>query len=226
MRSRGCNMRGRNLFHAGFVIVAVLTSGAVASGREGALAFIQKEHGALTSLLRQPPSPSRDVQVDATLGNFVDYDEFARRAFGQPCPRKRPNCTSHWAALTPAQRAEVTPLLKKLVMRNERRNVLKTIDYDVEYKGARESEAESTVRMEARSKLQPRDPPLLFEYVAIAKDDTWHVVDIVTEGSSRTTNYYEQFDRMLSDSSKGYPYVIAKLKEKIAKKDTETQESK
>lgn len=177
----------------------------------------------MSRLLREPPSAARDAKVDGVLGELVDYDEFARRSFGQPCPRARPRCVDHWATLTPKQRAEVTPLLQKLVMKTERKNVLKTLDYDVDYKGERVSEGESTVRMEARNRLAPRDPPLQIDYVVAATGDAWHVVDIVTEGSSRTKNYYEQFDRMLLDASEGYPYVVKKLKEKIAKKDADAK---
>ena len=45
---------------------------------------------------------------------MVDYDELARRAFGQPCPAAIPSCTNHWGELTDAQKAEVTDLLKRL----------------------------------------------------------------------------------------------------------------
>jgi phospholipid transport system substrate-binding protein len=216
----------RNLIRFALVTAAVVSCGAIASGRESALAFIRKEHDTMTRLLREPPSAERDARIDGVLREMVDYDEFARRAFGQPCPRERPRCTNHWTTLSAPQRAEVTPLLQKLVMKTERRNVLKTLDYDVDYKGERASDRESTVRMEARSRLAPRDPPLQIDYVVEAAGDAWHVADIVTEGSSRTRNYYEQFDRMLLDASEGYPYVVKKLKEKIEKKDVSTADAK
>ena len=180
----------------------------------------------MTRLLRERPSAARDAKIDGVLVELVDYDEFARRSFGQPCPRARPRCTNHWSALTTAQRAEVTPLLQKLVMKTERKNVVKTLDYDVDYKGERVSEGESTVRMEARNRRAPRDPPLQIDYVVVATGEVWHAVDIVTEGSSRTKNYYEQFDRMLLDASEGYPYIVKKLKEKIAKKDESAVDAK
>jgi ABC-type transporter MlaC component len=43
------------------------------------------------------------------------------------------------------------------------------------------------------------------------------VIDIVTEGSSMTKNYYDQFHRMLTTEGQGYKYMTAKLREKIAK---------
>ena len=54
---------------------------------------------------------------------------------------------------------------------------------------------------------------------------TWHVrcrnkhVDIVTEGSSLTKNYYDQFHKFLTTPGQGYPHIVKKLNEKIAKKD-------
>lgn len=217
-------MNHRKLFLSSFVATAVVTCGVAASARDDALSFIRSEHQALSTLLRQPRSESRDAQVDARLSKLVDYDEFARRAFGQPCPPGRPSCTDHWKTLTPEQRAEATPLLMRVLILAERKNALKTLDYVVDYKGERESNAESTVRMEARLKLKPRDAPLQIDYVVAARKSGWRVVDIVTEGSSRTRNFYDQFHRMLSDSAQGYPYIITKLKENIAKKEAALKE--
>ena len=45
------------------------------------------------------------------------------------------------------------------------------------------------------------------------------MVDIVTEGSSLTKNYYDQFLRMLTTDGQRYPHIVKKLSEKIAKKD-------
>jgi len=45
------------------------------------------------------------------------------------------------------------------------------------------------------------------------------VVDIVTEGSSLTKNYYDQFRKKMDDPNEGYPNIVQKLKDKIAKKD-------
>jgi hypothetical protein len=44
-------------------------------------------------------------------------------------------------------------------------------------------------------------------------------VDIVTEGSSLTKNYYEQFRKKMENPAEGYANIRQKLKDKIAKKD-------
>jgi ABC-type transporter MlaC component len=51
-------------------------------------------------------------------------------------------------------------------------------------------------------------------------------VDIVTEGSSLTKNYYDQFHRMLTTQGQGYSYLVQKLRDKIAAKDKEAAAEK
>ena len=48
------------------------------------------------------------------------------------------------------------------------------------------------------------------------------VVDIITEGSSLTKNYYDQFRKKMANPAEGYPNIVQKLKEKIAKADHRT----
>jgi len=43
--------------------------------------------------------------------------------------------------------------------------------------------------------------------------------DFVTEGSSLVKNYYTQFRTKMHNPNEGYPNIVAKLREKIAKKD-------
>jgi ABC-type transporter MlaC component len=210
-------MTKRNLMHAALLTVGLAFFGATASADEGAQSFVQREHTTLTSLLRQPASQTRDQQVDGALARMVDYDELARRAFGHPCHPTLPGCTDHWVKLTPEQQAEVTALLRKLVEKNQRKNIVKTLDYDVSYKGFRDAAGESKVRTEAKSKTNQREPPVQIDYVVASAGSGYRVVDIVTEGSSLTKNYYDQFNRMLTNPAQGYPHVVKKLNEKIAK---------
>jgi len=204
------------------ILSAALALGGSASADEAtdAQGFVQKEHGQISQLLKQPPSAGRDGQINGALDGFVDYDELARRAFGQPCPATISGCTNHWGELTDAQKAEVRGLLRQLVAKNYRKNLIKTLDYDVEYKGARAvTGGDNKIRTEAKSKLKPRDPPVQVDYIVRNTNGAFKVVDIVTEGSSLTKNYYDQFHRMLTTAGQGYPHVVKKLNDKIAKPD-------
>jgi ABC-type transporter MlaC component len=204
-----------------FVLVAglALAGSASADQGEGAQKFIQTEHVKLEAILRQPATAARDAQVTNTLETMVDYDELARRAFGQPCPHAISSCTNHWGELTDQQKTEVSSLLKQLVEKNYKKNLIKTLDYEVTYKGTKEIGGDSKIRTEAKSKLKPRDPAVQVDYVVKAYGNGFKVVDIVTEGSSLTKNYYDQFHKFLTTPGQGYPHIVKKLNEKIAKKD-------
>jgi ABC-type transporter MlaC component len=179
--------------------------------------FIEHEHAKLSQLLHQPQSAARDGQVDTALAGFVDYDDLVRRTFGEPCHPSLPNCEDLWAGYSDAQKAELHDLVKQLVQKTYRKNLMKTLDYDVSYKGSREAGGDTRVLTEAKSKTNPRDTPVRIDYVVKSEDAGFRVVDIVTEGSSLTKNYYEQFRKKMHNPDEGYDNIVARLKDKIAK---------
>ena len=65
--------------------------------------------------------------------------------------------------------------------------------------------------------MKPRDPAVQVDYVVRNASASYRIVDIVTEGSSLVKNYYEQFHKMLNTPGQGYPYIVKKLNEKLAK---------
>jgi ABC-type transporter MlaC component len=131
-------------------------------------------------------------------------------------------CTNHWDELKPEQRTEVTQLLRQLVEKNYHKNLDKTRDYEVSYRGSKDQgDNVSKIKTEAKSKLKPRDPAVQVDYVILGTGDRYRVVDIITEGSSMTKNYYDQFHRMLTTADQGYPYLVKKLQNKIAAKEKE-----
>jgi phospholipid transport system substrate-binding protein len=179
--------------------------------------FVQQRHQHLEGLLRQPPSPSRDEQVHQALGEFVDFDGLTHRAFGEPCPGAEPACDDIWQGYSDTQRDEVRGLLEKLVRKTYEKNLLKTLDYDIGYRGTRVNAADTRVMTEAHDRLKPREPPVRVHYVVTDTPQGMRVVDIVTEGSSLTKNYYDQFRKKMQNPAEGYPNIVAKLRDKIAK---------
>ena len=203
--------------------LATVVSLAVASAASNAWAasdpqgFVQEEQQKLNALLHQPASSARAAQIEHELDLMVDYDTLTRRAFGEPCPISMPSCVNHWKNdLSDANRAEVTGLLKKLVVKNYQKNLEKTLDYDVTFRGTKDAGGDTKVRTEAKSKAKPRDPAVQVDYVVENENGHYKVVDIVTEGSSLTKNYYDQFDKKLRDPNLGYANIVQKLREKIA----------
>jgi hypothetical protein len=197
--------------------LAVLALSAPARA-EDAQGFIEHQHQKLEQMLHAPPSPARDADVNSALGGFVDYDDLVQHAFGEPCPASIPTCDDLWAKFTPEQRTQVHDLLKQVVEASYRKNLTKTLDYDVSYKGTRDAAGDTRVLTEAKSKSNPRDTPVRVDYVVKEAGSSHRVVDIITEGSSFTKNLYVQFRTMMQEPG-GYDHLVGKLKEKAAKKD-------
>lgn len=212
-------MRLRHLVSATFLALATsLFAGGALADVDGAQTFVEKEHGQLRKLV---DANAPQDQVRQAIDGMVDYDELAKRTLGKPCPVGVSACKNHWDQdLNADQQKEVTSLLRQLVEKNYRKNLNKTRDFDVTYRGAKDQgDALTKVRTEAKNKSKPRDPAYLVDYVIVEKDGgRYRVVDIITEGSSMTKNYYDQFHRMLTTQGQGYPYMVQKLKDKIAAK--------
>jgi phospholipid transport system substrate-binding protein len=181
---------------------------------DGAQKFVEKEHGTLQQLVANN-APTDEVRRH--IDGMVDYDELTRRTLGAPCPTQVPSCADHKKDLSQAQFDEVRDLLRKLVEKNYHKNLNKTRDYDITYRGGKDAGAScAKIRTEAKNKSKPRDPAVQVDYVIMDQGGKYKVIDIVTEGSSMTKNYYDQFHKMLTTQDQGYPYLIEKLKKKIA----------
>ena len=209
----------------GALVAAVLPLALLASvpgfarADDAATTFVRSQQDQLRVLLKQPQTPARDAQVTAALGRLVDYDAVTRRAFGEPCPVETPACKDHWAELSDAQKGEVAGLLRRLVEKNYRQNLGKTLDDTVTYQGASPSGGDAAVHTEATSVSKPRDPAVLIDYVVHGAPGAERVVDVVTEGSSLTKSYFDQFHRMLTNPEQGYAYIVKKLNDKLAQPD-------
>jgi ABC-type transporter MlaC component len=210
-------MRIRQILPAALIALCMMSlPAAAAADVAGAQSFVQREHGQLQQLVGANASVSK---IQAAIDGMVDYDELARRTMGKPCPATIPSCKNHWDELSPEQQREVTGLLRQLVEKNYRKNLMKTRDYNISYRGAKEAGKDlSKIRTEAKSKTKPRDPAVQVDYVIMGAGSTYKVIDIITEGSSMTKNYYDQFHRMLTTEGQGYPYLVQKLKNKVAAK--------
>ena len=125
---------------------------------EDAQGFIEREHQKLDQLLHAPASPARDAGVNSALDGFVDYDGLVRRAFGEPCPASIPTCDDLWASFTDDQRKQLRDLLRQVVEASYRRNLTRTLDYDVSYKGTRDASGVCTA-FTIGARLRPINPP-------------------------------------------------------------------
>lgn len=218
-------MRFRHFFSAAALAVScTFLAGGASADVESAKTFVEREHTQIKKLVENN-APSDDVRK--AIDGMVDYDQLAMRTLGKPCPPTVPACTNHWDELTAEQRTEVTGLLRKLVEKNYHKNLNKTRDYDISYRGAKDvGDNVSRIKTEAKSKVKPRDPAVQVDYVILGAGDKYRIIDIVTEGSSMTKNYYDQFHRMLTTAGQGYTYLAQKLRDKIAAKEKEAAATK
>jgi len=210
-------MRLRHFIRAAALGLSVTTLCFAASADvAGAQTFVEKEHGAIKKLV-EANAPQADVSK--AIDGMVDYEEIARRALGSPCPTTIPNCTNHWGDLNDDQKKEMTGLFHGLVEKKYRENAQKTKDFDISYKGAKEAGTDiAKVRTEAKDKNKPREPAVQVDYIIKGAGPAYKVVDLVTEGSVLSKNYYDQSHKMLTTQGQGYPYLVQKLKDRIAGK--------
>jgi phospholipid transport system substrate-binding protein len=189
---------------------AVFFMGATASADDAsALTLVQAEQVKIEALLR---SHAGDAATNGVIDSFVDWNEFARRSLGQPCPPAVPQCTNQWAKLTPDQQKEMTDLLRAVLEKSYRKTISKTLDYNVTYKAISPSPlGDSRIRSIAKSKLNPRDPEIQVDYLVKT-----NCVDMITEGASVTKNYYDSLNKKLTNE--GYAAAVTMLKNKINQK--------
>ena len=210
-------MRLRKLLGPLLIVAAGAVAPGVARASDDPQGFVQRETQKLAQLLRQPKTGARDAQVTQELDTMVNYDELVHRAFGQPCHSSLPSCTNDWATLAEEQKKEVSSLLKQLIQKNYQKNLEKTLDYEITYKGEKADAGDTKIRTEAKSKSKPRDPAVQIDYVVREINGKLQIVDMITEGTSLTKSYYEQFDKKLKNPADGYPNIVTKLKERLAK---------
>jgi|HubBroStandDraft_4_1064222.scaffolds.fasta_scaffold304120_1 ABC-type transporter MlaC component len=210
-------MRTVDLILISALLGALLPDASARASDDPAQNFVEEQHHRLEHLLHAPASSSRDAQVRQALGGFVDYDDLTRRAFGEPCPSSQPSCEDLWAGYDDGQHAELRGLMEQLVRKNYENNLTKTLDFDVTYRGTRDVGGDTRVLTEAKDRGKPREPAVRVDYVVKQTKNGLKVVDVITEGSSMAKAYYEQFRKKMHDPNEGYPNIVQKLRDKIAK---------
>ena len=192
-----------------FLAVLVLAASmAIASSAmaDTPVTFVQSGQQQLMTLLKQPASATRDAALTQEFDKLVDYNELTKRCF-----------MGDWPKLTPAQQAQVTDLIHKLVEKNYKKNLTRTLQYTVTYSGSGAQGTDTRVKTEATNTSNARDTVQIDYLVTGAGAGPFKIVDIITENSSLTQSYYNQFSKMLANPAQGFPYIVQKINEKLAK---------
>ncbi len=173
----------------------------VASAGQSPEGFIKERQAKLAALLKAKGS---DAKVEAIFDGMLDYETLGKKSLGK-----------HWAERSKAEREEFQTVLKRLVRNAYRKNLRKTLDYKVTYKGQAKAKSGVLVRTVARSKANKREEPVAIDYLVHKVNGKWRVYDITTEGSSLTRNYRSQFNRVIK--KKGFTELMRRMKRKLDK---------
>jgi phospholipid transport system substrate-binding protein len=160
--------------------------------------FVKSKQAELTKLVKQGRP---DPEVDKVFDQVLDYRALAEATL-----------VDHWAERTDAEREEFTALLSKLVRASYRKNLKKTLGYDVTYKGTDKGKDGDVVHTVAKNTTNAREEPLAIDYVVRPLNGGQRIVDVVTEGSSMVNNYRSSFNRIMKKG--GFADLIKRMRKK------------
>ncbi len=199
-------MKQRTMHLAAAAISLLLTvfAGSVAFAGP-ATDVVKTKQSALFELLKDS-SAANQKKISAIFDEMLDYSALAEASLG-----------SEWAGRTDAEKAEFSELLKQLVRKAYEKNLKKTLNFNIEYV-AEEAKGETIiVSTKAISKSDKREEPIEIAFKMAQKEGNWRVVDIITEEVSLVSSYRSQFTKIIKKD--GFPKLIIKMKDKIAKGD-------
>lgn len=149
----------------------------------------------------------RRAAVRKVAIEVFDVEETARRALGR-----------HWAARTPAERAEFVPLFADLL----ERAYINRID---EYGGERlrfVSESVEADTATVRTRIVTRQgSEIPVDARMLRKGDRWLMFDVIIENISLVGNYRSQFDAIIRKES--YAALVQRMKSKQEELSTATK---
>lgn len=166
--------------------------------------YLKDKQAELTKLLKAGKSADNDKKIATLFDQLLDYETLAKDSLGK-----------YWDERSAAEKKEFQELLQKLVKNAYKKNLKKTLNYDVEYKGVSNAKKGKLVQTVAKNKKNNREEPVSIDYVMNKDGSKWRVTDIVTEGSSMVTNYKSQFTKVLK--KKDFAELVTKMKKKLAK---------
>ncbi|HEY2405997.1 MAG TPA: ABC transporter substrate-binding protein [Polyangiaceae bacterium] len=195
--------RRTRLFLSVFALAFALCATAFASEAQD---FVKSKQVELTELVSKSKSVEDEKKVLAAFDSVLDYDALAKDTL-----------KDFWDERTPAEREEFSTLLKDLVRNAYRRNIKKTMGYDVDYTGETDADLGKTIKTVAHNRKKVHEEPVDIDYLVHQVGGQWRIRDIVTEGSSLVTNYRNQFRRIIKKH--GFPELLKKMKAKRDKGD-------
>jgi len=161
---------------------------------------VRDKHSVLMNELHTPPSAARNRRIEALLDDLLDFDKIAKDSLGR-----------HAEGRTDAELEEFHTLLKELVKKSYRKNIQKSLDYELTYSGESRTDPGIIVRTKVKKKGSEEEP-VEINYFLHRVNGKWLIYDVETEGSRMVRNYKSQFNRIINRD--GFPALLAKLRSK------------
>jgi phospholipid transport system substrate-binding protein len=169
----------------------------------GAEALLKQKQGELTAELKKGKAAD-EKKIAKVFDELLDYDTLAKDSLGQ-----------YWDERSDDEKKDFQDLLKRLVRNAYRKNLKKTLGYEVQYNGESAAKKGTLVQTVAKNKTNPREEPISIDYLLHQVDGAWKVEDLITEGSSLVGGYRSQFTKVIK--SKGFAELMRKMKRKADK---------
>ena len=192
-------------FTAALSVLALSLASVGSAFAGGATDVVKSKQTALFDLIKQS-TPESEKKVAALFDEMLDYQALTEGSLG-----------TEWAARTDAEKAQFSDLLKQLVRKGYERNLKKILNFGVDYVSEDAAGDAVLVKTKAKSKTDAREEPVEIVFKLAQKGGTWRVQDIVTEGVSLVSSYRSQFTKIVKKD--GFPALIQKMKDKLAKGD-------
>jgi phospholipid transport system substrate-binding protein len=153
-----------------------------------------------------PEAELERAEVRKLVGEFLDYDELAKRSLAR-----------HWDGLAPKQRAEFTETLRQLVERSYLKQVHGSPNYNIKYDKEVKAGNEATVDATLHTTSRGKKVDIALEYKMIGKDGKWVVYDVLTDDQSMLENYRAEFNKIINKD--GFDALLKRMKKKLEEKD-------
>jgi phospholipid transport system substrate-binding protein len=189
------------------------TSAAPATPPSGSpMAELKKSNQQLDKVLHKnvpnwtPEAELERAEVRKLVGEFLDYNELARRSLAR-----------HWDTLTPKQRTEFSETLRQLVERSYLKQVHGSPNYNIKYEKEQKAGNEATVDATLHTTSRGKKVEIALEYKMIGKDGHWVVYDVLTDEQSMLENYRAEFNKIIAKD--GFDALIKRMKKKLEEKE-------
>jgi phospholipid transport system substrate-binding protein len=148
-----------------------------------------------------PEAELERAEVRKLVGEFLDYNELARRSLAR-----------HWDTLTPKQRTEFSETLRQLVERSYLKQVHGSPNYNIKYEKEEKVGNEATVDATLHTTSRGKKVEIALQYKMIGRDGHWVVYDVLTDEQSMLENYRAEFNKIIAKD--GFDGLMTKMRDK------------